>query len=785
MQITGWQIRVTGTVQGVGFRPFVWHLAQKYNLCGTVRNDGEGVLIQIWGNAQQIELFYSALASSPPPLAKLESLSKTQLSVQIAPTDFSIVESEAGLTLTNISPDAATCPACLAEINDPANRRYRYPFSNCTHCGPRFSIIKAIPYDRANTSMQAFKMCQRCQAEYDDPADRRFHAQPNACADCGPIVWLEDANASKVQTAPSQDAIAHASSLLRQGYILAIKGLGGFHLACDARNDEAVSRLRQRKQRYAKPFALMARDLHAIKPYAKMSELETALLASPAAPIVLLAATENNALAPSVAPDQNRLGFMLPATPLQHLLLQTWDSPLLMTSGNRTGEAQCIDNVEAREQLKFIADYFLLHNRDIVNRLDDSVAQVVAKEMQLLRRSRGYAPAAITLPSGAENRPAVLAMGGELKNTFCITTKNKAIISQYQGDLEDASVFHAYRKSIELFQRCYKHQAQIIAIDQHPEYLSSKSGRQLAAEQNITLTQIQHHHAHLAACLAEHQFPLNTRPVLGIVLDGLGYGEDGTLWGGEFLLADYQCSTRLARFQPIAMPGGARAMQEPWRNAVAYLHQAGLWQQLSQEYPQLPLVELAKRKSVANLIQMIDKGINCPLASSAGRLFDAVAAILNLCPDAISYEGQAAIQLEQIAEAYFSNSEPFNYAISHNTQLNLQELSWRPMWKLLLNELNKAQAPGYIAARFHRTLVDAITVMVEQLRKNHPFEHVVLSGGVMQNRLLLGELIKVLKQKQLKPLFAQQLPANDGGIALGQAMIALAKQNHFSSQSTP
>jgi hydrogenase maturation protein HypF len=773
--MTAETIRVSGTVQGVGFRPFVWRLAQRFNLRGLVWNDGEGVVIQAWGPDYAMAAFRHQLQAAAPPLAHVDAIRAAPLTDTKIPHDFTIVESQSGNALTNITPDAATCPQCLAEINNPANRRYRYPFTNCTHCGPRLSIIRAIPYDRANTSMQAFSQCPQCQAEYDNPADRRFHAQPNACLDCGPHLWLEANDGRRVSDALAMDNMDYAARLIRQGHILAIKGIGGFHLACDATNAEAVNRLRQRKQRYHKPFALMARDLAVIQHYASVSGEEARLLQDPAAPIVILHALPEAALPEDVAPGQNRLGFMLPYTPLHHLLLQNMDTALVMTSGNRSDEAQCISNEQAREQLLGIADYFLLHDRDIVNRLDDSVARIIQGRPQLLRRARGFAPSPIPLPSGFENSLPVLAMGAELKNAFCLLKQGKAIVSQHQGDLEDATVWQDYRHNLALYQQLFDHQPSVIAVDQHPEYIASKWGRELATSQGLALSSVQHHHAHIAACMAEHGLPLETEAVLGIALDGLGYGDDGTLWGGEFFLADYRHYRRLASFQPIAMPGGSRAILEPWRNTFAHLQQGLGWEQVQQKYSQLTFVQFMGDKPVANLRTMMEKGINSPMASSAGRLFDAVAGLLGVCRDVVSFEGQAAIGLEVLAEKTFASSEPYAFAINRVAGESLLQLDWRELWRALLADVAVGVSLQAIAGRFHQTLLHAIVSLVKRLAAQHKFSCIVLSGGVMQNQLLLEALLKELATLNLDVLVPRQLPANDGGVALGQAVVATAR----------
>ena len=770
-------IRVTGTVQGVGFRPFVWRLAQQYQLRGRVWNDGEGVVIHVWGTDQAIATFRDQLRLTAPPLTHIEDLHAIILMDMAIPDNFSIVESQPGKALTNISPDAATCPQCLAEIHNPADRRYRYPFTNCTHCGPRLSIIQGIPYDRANTSMRLFTMCPECQAEYDNPADRRFHAQPNACKTCGPSLWLENALGERVVADGVLDDIDNAVRFIKQGYILAIKGIGGFHLACDATNENVLDLLRKRKHRYHKPFALMARDINVIRRYAEMTDEEAGLLQSPATPIVILRAKAKSALPEAVAPGQNSLGFMLPYTPLHSLLIQGFDVPLVMTSGNRSDEVQCITNNQAREQLHGVADFFLLHNRDIVNRLDDSVARIVDGRPQLLRRARGYAPSPLRLPKGFGGGRVILAMGAELKNSFCLAKEDKAIVSQHQGDLEDTSVFKDYRHNIKLYQRLYDCRPDLIAVDEHPEYISSKFGKELAATHDLPLIKVQHHHAHIAACMVEHGLPLDSKPVLGIVLDGLGYsgnsGKVSELWGSEFLLADYRGFQRLASFQPIAMLGGSRAIMEPWRNTFAHLHQCLGWEHVRKQYQDLAFVKLMQHKPVTNLLTMLEKGINSPKSASAGRLFDAVAALLGVCPDGVSYEGQAAIQLEAIAEPDFATSKPYPYTVSRDGESNKLRIDWRSFWQAILLDAANGNPAESIAGRFHQTLVQVIIDLVQRLSQQHDFAHVVLSGGVMQNQLLLDHVTKALSGLPISFLIPRQYPANDGGIALGQAAVAI------------
>jgi hydrogenase maturation protein HypF len=541
-------IRVRGLVQGVGFRPTVWRLANRHGLRGWVGNDGGGVTVSVHGQPGDIEGFVEELRRAPPPLARIDAIERVRVPTPPDAGTFRIADSEASEVHTGVVPDAAICPACRAEIADPAARRYRYSFANCTHCGPRLSIVEAIPYDRANTTMRAFRMCDACAAEYADPADRRFHAQPIACPECGPQVWLEPA-------VPG-DPIQAARELLLAGRIVAVKALGGFHLACDAANTAAVARLRASKRRDAKPFALMARDLSVIRCYAVVTAEAEAALQTPAAPIVLLDSLHPDGLH-GIAPGLDTLGFMLPSTPLHELLLRDIDRPLVMTSGNLSDEPQCITNAEAFERLHGIADYFLLHNRGIARRVDDSVVRIIGNAARVIRWARGYAPAPILLPDGFQDAAAVLAMGGELKVTFCLLRDGNAILSHHMGDLENASAFADYRHSIDQYCTLFAHTARAIAVDRHPEYLSAKLGLELAESRNLPLVAVQHHHAHLAACMAENGVA-NAGSVLGIVLDGLGWGDDGTIWGGEFLLGDYREFRRIACLKPVAMPGGHR-----------------------------------------------------------------------------------------------------------------------------------------------------------------------------------------------------------------------------------
>jgi hydrogenase maturation protein HypF len=767
---TGESIRITGIVQGVGFRPTVWRLARECGIAGQVWNDAEGVLIHAWGSQVLLDDFVQRLQAEQPPLSHIEEIVRTALDDTVeTPNGFQIVVSQGGEARTNVAADAATCPECLAEVLNPANRRYRYPFTNCTHCGPRLSIVRAIPYDRANTSMASFPMCPRCQAEYEDPADRRFHAQPNACGDCGPRVWLEDASGKRLTADPGCDLIETAVRLIRQGNIIAIKGIGGIHLACDAGNEEAVDSLRHRKHRYHKALALMARDIGMVKHFAEVSDAEVALLNDRAAPIVVLNAA-GEFLATGIAPGQNTLGFMLPYTPLHHLLMQGMTRPMVLTSGNRSDEPQTIDNQDAHRRLDQIADYYLLHDRDIVNRLDDSVLRMADGQQRFLRRARGYAPQPILLPDDFADADTILAMGGELKNTFCLLQDGRAILSQHMGDLKDAATYQDYRHNLQLYRQLFDFHPDTIVIDKHPNYLSTQLGRAIAAEEGLRLIEVQHHHAHIAGCMAEYGLPMDTGKVLGVALDGLGFGEDGTLWGGEFLLADYQGFERVAHFQPVPMLGGAQAMREPWRNTFAQLLSTLGWEQVAEEYGDLDIIRFLNSKPLETLQTMAQRGLNSPLASSAGRLFDAVAAAVGICRESAGFEGQAAVELEALASEHFVPQVDFAYGF----ELQNDCLSWTPLWSALLEDLSNGVASSIIAARFHHGVASAVAETAGRLCSHHGLQTVVLSGGVFQNRLLLEQTSRLLRDRGLSVLSPAATPANDGGLSLGQAVIASA-----------
>jgi hydrogenase maturation protein HypF len=773
------EIRVKGTVQGVGFRPTVYRLAKSCGLKGDVCNDGEGVLIRVSGNEEKIIEFVNKLYAECPPLAKINELVRSPYLGEFNFDNFVISHSVNTVVKTEISPDAAICSQCQKEIFDPFSRYFRYPFTNCTHCGPRLTIIRAIPYDRNNTSMVNFQMCKECEKEYQDVENRRFHAQPVACFKCGPRAWLERGDGKVVSSDMFSmlDDVDAVCTLLQKGEIVAIKGLGGFHLACDSTLENAVLKLRNRKQRYNKPFALMARDINIISEYCEVNDLEKTLLNSPAAPIVLLKIKSEKQVALSVAPGQNTLGFMLPYTPLHHLILRRMKNPIVLTSGNISDEPQCINNEDAKDKLSKIADYFLLHNRDIVNRVDDSVVRVIDNKIQTLRRARGYAPAPIILPSGFANLPTILAMGSELKNTFCLLREGEVILSQHLGDLENGAAFNAYQETLNLYLNLLQHQPQIIAIDKHPEYLSSKLGKELSTVNNLQLVEIQHHHAHIAACMAENQISLDTKPVLGIAFDGLGYGEDGTLWGGEFLLADYVNFQRLATFKPIPMIGGSQAIYQPWRNTLSQLNNAFTWEEVQEKYSDLEIIKFLETKNPKLLKQIIEKGINSPLTSSVGRLFDAVAAAIGICREQCSYEGQAAIEMEAIANVNILNNdkETINYSFKFEKSANIYYIDTSLTWREILNDVKQQVLPSEIASRFHQSLAILIVTIIQKLRQEHQFHQVALTGGVFQNQILLQQVKMRLEKLKINVLIHSIVPTNDGGLSLGQSVITAAK----------
>jgi hydrogenase maturation protein HypF len=748
------RLQVNGIVQGVGFRPFVYQLAVRYGLKGEVANTSTGVTIHIEGPVERLVSFENDLTAKQPPLAHIVQVLSDHQPVRNY-ADFRITPSRGGAAMaTLISPDVAVCADCLKEMFDPDDRRHRYPFINCTNCGPRYTIIDDIPYDRPKTSMRHFRMCPECQAEYDDPLNRRFHAQPNACPACGPQVSLWD---GRLQEIHAEDPVGAASELIRQGRILAVKGLGGFHLAVDALNPEAVSRLRQRKLREEKPFAVMSPDLTSVGRYAVLEPEAQKLLLAIQRPIVLLRKTHPHPLAEAVAPRNPYVGAMLPYTPLHHLLLSHDFVALVMTSGNLSEEPIAIDNDEAFRRLAGVADYFLIHNRDIYLRSDDSVIRRVAGETRFLRRSRGYVPRPIFLKAAL---PPVLACGAELKNTVCITKGNQAFLSQHIGDLENLSTYEFFQKTIAHMQRILDVRPEILACDLHPDYLSTRWAEEQEGVQRIY---VQHHHAHIVSCMAEHQIE---GPVIGVSCDGTGYGPDGTVWGGEVLVADASGFERAAHLAYVPMPGSAAAIKEPWRMAVSYLHDAfgdGLC-----DLP-LPGLQAVGEDKVRLMLEMITRRINSPLTSSLGRLFDGVAALAGL-RSRVSYEGQAAMELEMAAAD--ETEAAYEYAWETGRPYRLLPA---PIVRGVVADLKQGRSVSAVSARFHNTLIRMFTEICVCIGREKGLQRAVLSGGVFQNARLLSGLITALASRGFEVYSHRLVPGNDGGIALGQAVIAATR----------
>jgi hydrogenase maturation protein HypF len=744
------QIRINGIVQGVGFRPFVYQLARQHQLRGHVANTAAGVFLHVEGDPDRMAAFLHDLEVRKPPLAHIVEM-RVDDAEPGGHENFAILKSEAGdHRATLISPDVAVCDDCLAELFDPADRRFGYPFINCTNCGPRYTIIEDIPYDRPKTSMRRFTMCPQCQAEYDDPGDRRFHAQPNACPQCGPRVSLFDHRRRPVSGEP----VARAAELLKEGRIVAIKGLGGFHLAVNAMDDAAVARLRQRKHREEKPLAVMSDDLATVGQYARISPEEAELLTSMQRPIVLLEKRRPEKLAFSVAPRNNYVGVMLPYTPLHHILLRNGFTALVMTSGNLSEEPIAIDNTEAFQRLGEIADFFLIHDRAIILRSDDSIVRRAAGCTRPLRRSRGFVPIPVFLKA---ETPPVLACGAELKNTICLTKGRQAFVSQHIGDLENLVTEEFFRLTIDHLQRILDIRPQWVACDLHPDYLSTQWAKK---QSDLPVVEVQHHFAHIAACMAEHHLD---GPVIGLAFDGTGLGADGTVWGGEFLVADGAGYRRAAHLETVPMPGAAAAIKSPERMALACLHQVygrELWDL------NLPALGAMDRSKAGILVRMCEQGINAPLTSSMGRLFDAVAAIIGLRRQ-VAFEGQAAMELEMIADDQTSERYDFQW---EDGQVRVVAIA--PVIRGVVEDLRRGVPAFIISRKFHNTLIHGCAELCAVIAGELQLDRVVLSGGCFQNRLLLEGLTRALTERGLIVFSHRQVPTNDGGISLGQAVIA-------------
>ncbi|MEJ2008110.1 MAG: carbamoyltransferase HypF [Acidobacteriota bacterium] len=761
------RIQVRGIVQGVGFRPFVYHLAQRFKLAGFVCNTPDGVLIEAEGSGDALSGFLGELSSNCPPLAKVNGVASIDIEA-LGESEFVIRDSvERKFEAVLVSPDVATCDDCRLDFTEPNNRRFGYPFTNCTNCGPRYSIIEDVPYDRPKTTMREFQMCTACQAEYDDPNNRRFHAQPNACPVCGPAIRLVDSGGA-VLAVPADggsgheanlDTIREVRRLLREGKIVAVKGLGGFHLACDAENDGAVQRLRARKRRTDKPFALMAEDVSAVSRFCQVSDDDRKALLSACHPIVVLPRRSGAHISPAVAPGNNTLGVMLPYTPLHSILFRANNAErpaftaLVMTSGNLSEEPIVTSNEEALSRLGDVADAFLFHNRRIHMRVDDSVVRVFRGKERVMRRSRGYVPTVIDLgmPVGE-----ILACGPQLKNTFCLARDRYAVISQHIGDLENYETLCFFEETLANLKKLFRVEPSVIAYDLHPRYMST----QFALEQRgLHKIGVQHHHAHIASCMAENGL---SEKVIGVAFDGTGFGTDGHIWGGEFLIADYEQFERRAQLRYVPLPGGDAAIRQPWRSALSYLRET-----YGNELPDdLPLWKDVSGRDLALVRKMLERGINTVATSSCGRLFDAVASILGLRHE-INFEGQAAIELEMAVRVGTEGVYPFQMEYRDPWQIDV-----RPVIESIVRESQEGETVGAIAARFHSTLAGIIAEVCRELREREGLNTVCLSGGTFQNMLLLRLTLDALDEYDFEVYMHAKVPPNDGGISLGQAVIA-------------
>ena len=793
-------IQIHGAVQGVGFRPFVYRLATEMHLNGWVLNSSQGVFIEVEGQKQILDAFLLRVEREKPPRSFIQSLESSFLD-PAGFTNFEIRHSDArGEPTALVLPDIATCPDCLREVLDPSNRRFLYPFTNCTNCGPRFSIIESLPYDRANTTMKKFEMCDECRFEYENPLDRRFHAQPNACSKCGPHLEIWDCNGAIL--AAHRDALSRAADEIRKGKVVAVKGLGGFHLMVDAGNDDAVCRLRQRKHREEKPLAVMYPTLQAVRFDCNVSELEERLLLSPESPIVLLTQRSQTVrtkhiggksqwrIAPSVAPGNPYLGAMLPYTPLHHVLMRELGFPVVATSGNLSDEPICTGEHEALKRLNDIADIFLIHNRPIARHVDDSIVRMMTERELVLRRARGYAPLPIQIKEnthrtpGAQRESSILAVGAHLKNTIALTSGENVFISQHIGDLETKEAYEAFQTVITSFKGLYSSSPSTVVADAHPAYLSS----QYAGSTGKTVKYIQHHYAHVASCMAENQ--LEGR-VLGVSWDGTGYGLDGTVWGGEFLLTDETSFKRVATFKNFLLPGGERSVKEPRRTALGVLYE--LFGDKLFEHPELVSLNSFSKEECSVLHQMLKRRINSPLTSSVGRLFDAVASMIGIRQQ-VAFEGQAAMELEFLA-AGVTSEECYPFSIIHyqsaidENQRQKQDpqnenrglkfiVDWKPTINSILEDLKRNVATSLISVKFHNTLIDVIIEIARCVGE----KRVVLSGGCFQNKYLTERAVHGLEAAGFRPYWHQRVPPNDGGIALGQIAAAL-KMNK--NQYTP
>jgi hydrogenase maturation protein HypF len=748
------RIYITGIVQGVGFRPFVYNQALEHGLAGWVRNTSAGVDIQAEGETNQIESFLNILQENPPPLASIHEFEYEQLATE-GYSAFEILASEAREgDFIPISPDVSLCDDCRKELFDPTDRRHRYPFINCTNCGPRFTIITDIPYDRPFTTMAGFDMCADCKKEYQDPLDRRFHAQPVACPVCGPQVWLEMGGEKVVE---GEAAIQMARQVIKQGKIVAIKGLGGFHLACDAINAKAVATLRKRKLRVDKPFAVMVHNLEAAYAHAELTQAEETLLTRRERPIVLTKRKAGSIIDLEVAPGQKRVGLMLPYTPLHELILEPeegFPDAIVMTSGNISEEPIATDNQEARERLKPLVDAFLLHDRDIRTRSDDSVVAAFRTDIYPLRRSRGYAPYPIELPWDGKS---ILAGGSELKNTFCLTQGTNAFISHHIGDMENYETLASFEDGINHYEKLFRIQPELLAYDLHPNYLATRYIRERGEQDGLPVIGVQHHHAHIAACMAENGLPPEAQ-LVGLSFDGTGYGEDGAIWGGEVLVGGYTEVERAVHLKYVPLPGGDAAIKAPWRTTLAWLWQSEIaWEE------DLPPVVDSSDEERQILLSQLEQGLNAPPTSSMGRLFDAVAALIGVRQE-VNYEAQAAMELEALVE----KSEKGIYPITIDGEM----IDPAVMFQAIVMDMQEDTPMGVIAARFHNTIATLAVDICDRLREERGLDEVALSGGVWQNMFLLEKSVTMLQEKGYTVWVHRVVPANDGGISLGQVAVA-------------
>ena len=802
------QLEINGLVQGVGFRPFLFRLASQYDLTGEVSNTSEGVLVIVEGYLNRLESFIDNIKKKQPILSKVTQIVSKQIPIK-GFTAFQIIQTKSSdKSNTLISPDVSICSECLAELNDTADRRYEYPFINCTNCGPRFTIIKDIPYDRPQTSMKVFEMCPDCQKEYDNPIDRRFHAQPNACPVCGPKIFLTDNHGIKIDSNP-KNILNKTADLLQKGKIIAIKGLGGFHLAVDANNDNAVCKLRKKKQRPYKPFALMAQSVSELLNYVHVSNKEKELLNSFHRPIVLLTkrkTTEDCSLSPAIAPLNTCFGVMLPYTPLHYLLLKKGPNILVMTSGNKPGEPLSIDNKDALDNFSHIADFFLFHDRDIYFRADDSIVRIQAGHSKFFRRSRGYAPLPLELDTVIDkNLPSILGCGADMKNTICITKESKVFLSQHIGGIHDQKVYDFYIKSINHLKKILAVEPKIIACDMHPDYMSTRewdisptNTDTRAPDLTMEKTQkfaIQHHHAHAVSCMAENHL---TKKVIAITLDGTGYGTDGHIWGGEILICTHKKFKRKAQLSYMPMPGGDKVVLEPWRMAASVLFKA-----FGKDFMDLDIRYIREMdiKKLRFIVQMIEKNLNSPYTSSAGRLFDAMSSLLCL-RHVISYESQAAMELEAVATDISSCSvpgsssdsvsgskqqyaeKPYTFSIIEKQNIpnsdKYFEIDFIPCIHEIVDDLMNKNSNhdktfnNIISQKFHKTMVAAFVDAAKKIAMEAGIDKIVLSGGVFNNDLILTGMIKMLEQSNLKVFSHSKVPTGDGGICLGQVVSAAA-----------